>query len=84
MPADSRRPWPGAAAIVLAVLFNVSYAILAATYDYPDVLRGRPGGRSISLPPAADPHLLTKLRLMDLANTSTSVIIATYHPIAAR
>ena len=48
MSTDSRRPWPGAAAIVLAVLFNVPYAILAATYDYPDVLRGS-AGRALDL-----------------------------------
>ena len=35
--------WTGAAAIALAILFNIPYAILAATYDYPDVLRGPPG-----------------------------------------
>jgi hypothetical protein len=48
MPTNTCRPWPGAAAIVLAVLFNVPYAILAATYDYPDVLRG-PAGRALDL-----------------------------------
>lgn len=33
------RPLTGASAIALAIVFNIPYAILAATYDYPDVLR---------------------------------------------
>jgi hypothetical protein len=37
------RPLPGLAAILLALLFNMPYAILAATFDYPDILR-RPAG----------------------------------------
>jgi hypothetical protein len=37
------RPITGASAIALAVVFNVPFSILAATYNYPDVLRGPPG-----------------------------------------
>jgi hypothetical protein len=33
----------GLSAIALAVAFNVPFSILAATYDYPDVLRGSAG-----------------------------------------
>lgn len=43
MPVTPTQRWTGAAAIALAILFNIPYAILAATYDYPDVLRGPPG-----------------------------------------
>ena len=45
---DSRRPWTGGAAIALAILFNVPFSILGATFDYPDVLRG-PAGRALDL-----------------------------------
>jgi hypothetical protein len=37
------RPLTGASAIALAIVFNVPFSILAATYNYPDVLRGPPG-----------------------------------------
>ena len=37
-----KRPAAGLSAIVLAILFNVPFSILAATYNYPDVLRGPP------------------------------------------
>ena len=37
------RPITGVCAIVLAIVFNVPFSILAATYNYPDVLRGPPG-----------------------------------------
>lgn len=37
MSAASR--WVGGATIALAVLFNVPYAVLAATFDYPAILR---------------------------------------------
>jgi hypothetical protein len=37
------RPLTGASAIALAIMFNVPFSILAATYNYPDVLRGPPG-----------------------------------------
>lgn len=42
------RPLAGVSAIVLAILFNVPFSILAATYDYPDVLR-RPPGEALDL-----------------------------------
>jgi hypothetical protein len=37
------RPLTGASAIALAIMFNVPFSILAATFNYPDVLRGPPG-----------------------------------------
>lgn len=42
MPAPSHAA-VGLSAIALALLFNLPYAILAATFDYPDILR-RPAG----------------------------------------
>src|SRR5690242_10784104 len=42
------RPLTGASAIVLAIVFNIPYAILATTYDYPGVLR-RPAGEALDL-----------------------------------
>ena len=42
------RPITGVSAIVLAIAFNVPFSILAATYDYPDVLR-RPPGEALDL-----------------------------------
>jgi len=42
MPASPNRLL-GLSAIALAILFNVPYAILASTFDYPDILR-RPAG----------------------------------------
>ncbi len=38
----------GAAAIAFALAFNVPYSLLAATYDYPQVLR-RPAGEALDL-----------------------------------
>jgi hypothetical protein len=40
---NKARPITGICAIALAILFNVPFSILAATYNYPDVLRGPPG-----------------------------------------
>ena len=37
------RPLTGLSAIALAVVFNIPFSILAATYNYPDVLRGSAG-----------------------------------------
>jgi hypothetical protein len=50
MPSGGSRTFPaaGAAAIILAVLFNIPFSILAATYEYPDVLR-RPAGEALDL-----------------------------------
>lgn len=42
------RPLTGAGAIALAIVFNIPFSILAATYDYPDVLR-RPAGEALDL-----------------------------------
>lgn len=36
---SGRSPWLGAATIVLAVSFNIPYAILATIFDYPAILR---------------------------------------------
>lgn len=44
----NRRPVTGLSAIVLAIIFNVPFSILAATYNYPDVLRG-PAGEALDL-----------------------------------
>jgi len=46
--AEPSRPVAGLSAIALAVAFNVPFSILAATYDYPDVLR-RPAGEALDL-----------------------------------
>ena len=40
------RPAVGLASIALAILFNVPFSILGATYDYPDILR-RPGAEAL-------------------------------------
>lgn len=45
---EKARPFTGVAAIALAIGFNVPYAVLAATYDYPDILR-RPAGEALDL-----------------------------------
>lgn len=45
---EAPRPFTGVAAIALAVGFNVPFAILGATFDYPDVLR-RPAGEVLDL-----------------------------------
>lgn len=45
---NTARPVTGASAIALAIIFNIPYSILAATYDYPDVLR-RPAGEALDL-----------------------------------
>lgn len=38
----------GVTAILFAILFNVPYAVLAATFEYPDVLR-KPAGEALAL-----------------------------------
>lgn len=45
---EKARPFTGVAAIALAIGFNVPYAVLAATYDYPNILR-RPAGEALEL-----------------------------------
>ncbi len=42
------RPLTGLSAIALAIVFNIPFALLAATYDYPDVLR-RPAGEALDM-----------------------------------
>ncbi len=46
--ADGPRAFTGAAAIAVAIAFNVPFAILGATFEYPDVLR-RPAGEVLDL-----------------------------------
>ena len=53
----NRRPATGIAAIALAVAFNTPFAILASTFDYPDVLR-RPAGEVLDLFAAGGPALV--------------------------
>jgi hypothetical protein len=45
-PTEGRRWLTGASAIAMAIGFNVPYAALAATYDYPDILR-RPASEAL-------------------------------------
>lgn len=45
---NTARPVTGIGAIVLAIVFNVPYAILTATYEYPAVLR-RPAGEALDM-----------------------------------
>jgi len=45
---EKSRPLTGAAAILLAIGFNVPYAVLATSYDYPNVLR-RPAGEALDM-----------------------------------
>ncbi|MBX3510395.1 MAG: DUF4386 family protein [Hyphomonadaceae bacterium] len=47
----------GVSAIALALVFNVPFSVLAATYDYPDVLR-RPPGEALALFAAGGPSLI--------------------------
>lgn len=51
------RPITGVCAILLAIVFNVPFSILAATYNYPDVLRGPPG-EALALFAAGGPSLI--------------------------
>lgn len=45
---ERSRPLTGILAIAMAIGFNVPYAILTATYDYPSILR-RPAGQALEL-----------------------------------
>jgi hypothetical protein len=40
---SDRRPLAGLSAIAFAIAFNIPFAVLAATYEYPDVLRRKAG-----------------------------------------
>ncbi len=52
-----RQPLLGTSAIALAILFNAPYAVLAATFDYPQVLR-RPAGEVLDQFAAGGPGLV--------------------------
>lgn len=52
-----RRPLTGVSAILLAIVFNVPFSILAQTFAYPDVLR-RPAGEVLDLYAAGGPALI--------------------------
>jgi hypothetical protein len=54
---NGARPLTGASAIALAIIFNIPYAVLASTYDYPDVLR-RPAGEALDMFAAGGPSLI--------------------------
>lgn len=54
---EEPRPFAGAAAIVVAIGFNVPFAILGATFEYPDVLR-RPAGEVLDLFAGGGPSLI--------------------------
>jgi hypothetical protein len=45
-PDNGKRRGLGLSAIALAVMFNVPFSILAATFEYPDILR-RPAGEAL-------------------------------------
>lgn len=51
------RPMTGVAAIALAIGFNAPYAVLAATYDYPAILR-RPAGEALDAFASGGPQLI--------------------------
>jgi len=51
------RPLTGVSAIALAIVFNIPFSILAATYEYPDVLRRKPGD-ALDLFAAGGPSLI--------------------------
>ncbi len=42
------RPALGVVSIIFAIIFNVPYAVLAVTFDYPDVLR-KPAGEALAM-----------------------------------
>jgi hypothetical protein len=55
--ANAKRPGMAVAAIALAVMFNAPFSLLAATFDYPDVLR-RPAGEALDMFAAGGPALI--------------------------
>ena len=71
MPTQTRRPLLGLAAIALAILFNVPFSILAATYDYPDVLRGS-AANALTLFAAGGPSLILTWHAFALAALALS------------
>lgn len=54
---NKARRVTGVSAIALAILFNFPFVILAATYDYPGVLR-RPAGEALDLFAAGGANLI--------------------------
>jgi hypothetical protein len=54
---SDRQPILAACAIVLAIGFNIPYAVLAATYDYPGILR-EPAGVALTAFHAGGPALI--------------------------
>lgn len=65
MPLSPNRVL-GLSAIALAILFNVPYAILASTFDYPDILR-RPAGEVLDAFAAGGPMLILTWHAFALA-----------------
>lgn len=55
--ASRSRPLAGLSAVLLALVFNVPFAVLGATYDYPDILR-RPAGEALDMFAAGGPSLI--------------------------
>ncbi|MDX2238540.1 MAG: DUF4386 family protein [Hyphomonadaceae bacterium] len=55
--SEDRRWLTGASAIAMAIGFNAPYAVLAATYDYPDILR-RPASEALDAFHAGGPDLI--------------------------
>lgn len=51
------RPWTGVSAILLAILFNVPYAILTQTFRYPEILR-MPAADALTAFAAGGPSLI--------------------------
>jgi hypothetical protein len=65
MPISPNRVL-GLSAIALAILFNIPYAILASTFDYPDILR-RPAGEVLDTFAAGGPSLILTWHAFALA-----------------
>jgi hypothetical protein len=78
MQPKPSRPIAGVSAIALAIAFNVPFSILAATFDYPDILR-RPAGEALAAFAAGGaPLVLTwyAFMLTALAMAPVSIAIA--------
>lgn len=76
MQPEPSRPLAGISAIALAIAFNVPFSILAATFDYPDILR-RPAGEALSAFAAGGaPLILTWYAFMLTALVMAPVSIA--------
>lgn len=63
---NTRRPLLGAATIAFAIAFNAPYSLLAATFEYPGVLR-RPAGEILTLFHAGGPELILTWHAFGLA-----------------